>query len=688
MSSKKPVPRKILLLLISLILAFSASGCSARALVNPEVPVPSRILAASGETITVISDENRVPVSLDQVSSYMREAIVAIEDARFYRHHGIDLISLARALIRDIQAGGIVEGGSTITQQLAKNLYLDPGRNIGRKLEELVLTVQLERMYTKNEILEMYLNQIYFGQGAYGIEAAARTYFNKPARDLGLAESAMLAGVPRGPSIYNPSRNYEAAKARQVTVLDRMVELGMVSGEQAARARGEYLQPSQTPATVRKAPYFADEIEKHFEQNYPNGLETLYSGGLSIYTTLDLKIQEAAEKAIAKGLSGMDPGLEGALIAIDPKTGQIKAMVGGRDYNKSQLNRALAKSQPGSTFKPFLYAAAIDRGYTAGTTITCEPVRYSQAGGTDYVPKDYKGDYHYRPFTLKEALFTSDNVVAVRLNEQLGPSVMATYAGRMGIESTLRPYLSLPLGTSEVTPLELTRAFGPLANRGIKSDPYSIQKITNGAGQVLEERRPGLEQTLDEKTAYIVTDMLMGVLKPGGTAANIGGTLGRPAAGKTGTTENFREAWFVGYTPDLVAAVYIGYDDKSRAVGLTGSQVAAPIWASFINAALEGIPPSEFPVPAGVTKVRICADDGLLAGEFNTRVIEAVFVQGTEPTSVCYGAGPGGFTTYKQSPGVQGGEMRLFDLERVLPGWVEHRRDGLEKERSSPGRGH
>lgn len=680
MSIKKPVPPIILsILLIVLALVLAGAGCRAHALVSPEVPVPSRVLDVNGEIITLISDENRVPVPLDQVSEYMQDAIVAIEDARFYQHKGIDPVSLVRAMFRNIQAGRIVEGGSTITQQLAKNLYLDPGQNIGRKFEELILTIQLERTYTKTEILEMYLNEIYFGQGAYGIEAAARTYFKKPARELGLAESAMLAGVPRGPSIYNPAQDFEAAKARQGVVLDRMVELGMISGEQAGKAGSEPLQPSKTPAIVRKSPYFIDEIEKYYEQNYSEGLETLYSGGLSIYTTLDLKMQEAAEKALTRGLARLNPDLEGALVALDPKTGQIRAMVGGRDYNKSQLNRVLARSQPGSTFKPFLYTAAIDLGYTAGTTIVCEPVSFPQAGRDDYVPKDYQGDYHYRPFTLKEALYTSDNVVAVSLNAQLGPEVMAGYAQRMGIDSPLRPYLSLPLGTSEVTPLEMVRAFGTLANRGIKTEPYSIQKITSRTGQVLEEHRPSLTQALDEKTAYIVTDMLTGVLKPGGTAANSGRNLGRPAAGKTGTTDNLREAWFVGYTPDLVAAVYVGYDDKSRAVGLTGADVAAPIWADFIRGALEGMSPSEFPVPDGVTKVKLCADDGLLAGEFNTRVIEAVFVRGTEPISKCYGFGPVDYLPYQVSPPFLEGDLGLFDFEEVLPYFLEQRHDDQEE---------
>lgn len=657
------------LIILFLIFTVPGVGCSARSLMSAEVPVASKILDTNGELITTMSEENRIPVPLDSVSNYMRQAIVAIEDARFYQHHGIDPVGLGRALYRNIRTGGVVEGGSTITQQLAKNLYLDPRRTIGRKLEELVLTVQLERKYTKDEILGMYLNQIYFGQGAYGVEAAARTYFNKPAKDLGLAESAMLAGIPRAPSIYNPAVSFEAAKERQVIVLGRMAELGMISGEQFERARDEYLQPSKTPVSVKKAPYFISEIVKHFEQNYPNGLETLYSGGLTINTTLDLSMQDAAEKAFVEGLKGSDPQLDGALVAIDPKTGQVRAMVGGKDYGRSQFNRALSKNQPGSAFKPFLYAAAIDHGYTAGTTITCEPVSFPQAGGAPYQPKDYQGGYHYRSFTLKEALFTSDNVVAVKLNDQVGPSMVAAYARKMGIESIIRPVLSLPLGTSEVTPLEIARAYGPLANRGIKTEPFYIQKVTDGSGRILEERRPKLEQVLDEKTAYIVTDMLTGVLKPGGTASNISGLIDSPAAGKTGTTENYKDAWFVGFTPDLVTAIYIGYDEKSKGVGRTGGQVAAPIWASFIKDALKDFPPTDFPVPAGIIKVNICADDGLLAGEFNTRVIEAAFVQGTEPTSNCNGVGAPGGLMNQPAPQDQGVEKRgIFGQNRTLPG--------------------
>ncbi|BAF59194.1 membrane carboxypeptidase [Pelotomaculum thermopropionicum SI] len=633
--------KKSLFLAACLFLLATGAGCSAQPfLMDADVPPVSRILDANGELIAAVSRENRIPVKLENVSVFLREAIVAVEDARFYRHHGVDPVGVARALYKNITAGRVVEGGSTITQQLAKNLLPpEPERTAVRKLEELVLAVRLERKYTKDEILEMYLNQIYFGQGAYGVEAAARTYFNKPAGELNLAESAMLAGIPRAPSINNPVSNYEAAKARQAVVLARMAELGLISSGQARQAMEERLQLAKKSPVLKKAPYFVDEVIRHFEISYPNGPEILYAGGLTVYSTLDLKIQRAAEKCLYEGLKNEDPLLDGALVALDPKTGQIKAMAGGKDYSRSQFNRALSRIQPGSAFKPFLYAAAVERGYTAGTVINCEPVSFPQPDGTSYAPSDFHGSCHCRPFTLKEALFTSDNVVAVRLNQSVGPSVTAGYARKMGIESDLRAVPSLALGTSEVTPLEMARAYGTLANGGIKPEPYYIQKVTDSSGRILEERRPQLEKAIDEKTAYIVTDMLEEVLGPGGTASNIAGILDRPAAGKTGTTEEFREAWFVGYTPDLAAAVYVGFDEKSKSPGRSGAQLAAPIWANFMKEALKDVPPAGFAVPPGVVKARICADDGLLAGEYNTRSIEAVFVRGTEPSAVCPGAG-------------------------------------------------
>jgi len=644
-------------------------GCTAKGgLFLPDVPVPSVIFDARGEPIGTVSRENRLPVSLDEISQSMQDAIIAAEDARFYSHHGIDPLGIARAIVRNIQAGEIVEGGSTITQQLVKNLYLDQQRTFGRKLKELVLTVQIERKYTKKEILEMYLNQIYFGQGAYGIETAARTYFNKPAQELDLAESAMLAGIPRAPGLYSPSQNWAAAKSRQAAVLNRMLELGMIDAEKDRRAKEEFLQPAKAPANIQRAPYFVAEIVNHFEKNNPAGLETLYSGGLSIYTTLDLKMQDAAEKALTEGLSNLDPRLEGALVAIDPRTGYIKAMAGGRDFTRSQYNRALARIQAGSTFKPFVYAAAIDSGFTAGSAIRCEAVAFTIPGAAPYQPKDFDGGYHNRPFTLKEALYTSDNVVAVRLNDLLGPAKGAAYARRMGVESPVNPVLSLPLGTSEVTPLEMARAFGVLAHSGIKAETVSIQKIVDGRGRILEENKPKMEQVLDEKTAFIVTDMLISVLKPGGTAANVAAIISRPAAGKTGTTENYQDAWFIGYTPDLATAVYIGYDDKRYRTGSTGGQLAAPIWARFTVEALKDTPPSDFLMPPGVVRVKICPGDGLLAGPLNQTGIEAVFVRGTEPSVYCPDAGSG-ITTSPRPPGPEEAKKRFFQYLPDLPFW-------------------
>lgn len=618
------------MLLLLLILASLVAGCTSLAL-PPELPTPSKVFDAQGRLIATLSPQKRIPVPLKDISPYMQQAIVAIEDARFYQHHGIDPVGLLRALYHNIRAGKIVEGGSTITQQLAKNMFLSPERTTRRKIKELWLTIQLERRYSKQEILQMYLNQIYFGQGAYGIEMAARTYFDKSARELDLGESAMLAGIVRAPSLYNPATNLNGARERQSLVLQRMVELGMITPEEAREARQKPLHPQNRLAGQTRAAYFVAEIVKYLQEKFPDQPDLAYTGGLHIHTTLDFDVQEAAEKTFQEGFAQQDPALEGALVAYDPRTGHVKAMIGGKDFSRSQFNRALARNQPGSAFKPFLYAAAIDRGYTAATTVECKPVSYEIPGQPPYQPRDFNGGYHNRPFTLKEALYTSDNVVAVELNNRLKPQTLVAYARRMGITSPLRPYLSLALGTSEVTPLEMVRAYGPLANGGVLARPLLITKILDQKGRVLEENSPQLQQVLDPKTAYIVTDMLKGVLEPGGTAAAAGALLDRPAAGKTGTTAHFRDAWFVGYTPQLVTAVYIGYDDKSRSVGATGGQLAAPLWAKFMAAALRDEPEDDFPVPEDIVFVDICADDGLRATPFSSRVIKAAFVKGTEP---------------------------------------------------------
>ncbi|GAB6157720.1 PBP1A family penicillin-binding protein [Desulfotomaculum varum] len=621
-----------------IILFFCAAGCATVAPKQaPDIAMPSKIVDINNKLITTVAPVNTVPVSLNEIAPAMQQAIVAIEDERFYQHRGIDFKGLLRAAYQNLRSGGIVQGGSTITQQLAKNLYLGPERTVGRKVKELFYTIQLERTYTKKEILNMYLNRIYFGQGAYGVEAAARIYFNKSAKDLTLGESAMLAGLPKAPSYYAPTTNPEGARERQKIVLNRMQQLGMITEEAKKLALAEHIQPHIKQQTLQQAPYFVAEIIKYFTNKYTNGMEMLYANGLTIQTSLDLDMQKSAEKALEQGLNKINGEINGALVAVDPQNGYIKAMVGGRNWQKSQFNRVLARVQPGSAFKPFLYTAAVASGYTAATTIYCEPVTYQTAGAEPYTPRDHKVGYHYRPFTLKQALAISDNVVAVRLADILGPDAIVRYARAMGIESPLRPYLSLALGTSEVTPLEMAVAFGPLANQGIRCQPVYILKITDSAGRVLEEQKPQLAKVIDEKVAYIVTDMLKAAVQPGGTAAPIAWLFPRPAAGKTGTTEDYTNAWFVGYTPNLVAAVYVGYDDKQKKVGLTGGDIAAPIWGQFMQAALKDSEVTDFLVPPGVVQAEICTMDGLRATPMSSSTMSAYFIQGTEPKVPCLG---------------------------------------------------
>jgi len=616
-----------------------AGGCSALSLPKPQMMTASRVLDINNLPVTSLFKENRVQISIKEIPEVTQNAFIAVEDVRFYRHFGLDPIRILGAAWTDIKAGKFVEGGSTITQQTAKNLFLTREKTFGRKLIEAWLAIQLEIKYTKKQILEMYLNQIYFGQGAYGIETAAQTYFGKAAASLDLAESALLAGLPKAPNTYSPFQNWQGAEARQDIVLNRMVEAGFISSEEAEKARGEKLVlKSSSSAGEGKAPYFVNEVIKYVTEKYEDGAALLFSGGLTVYTTLDLNMQKAAENSFNNGLAGRSTSLEGALVAIDPTNGYIKAMVGGRDFSRSKFNRAVqAKRQPGSAFKPFLYTAAIDLGYTQGSTLTCEPVEFPDGtGGRVYKPTDFgTTPYHYRPFTLREALAISDNVLAVKLASEIGPAAIVDYAQKLGITSKLRPYLSLALGTSEVTPLELTGAYGTLASGGIKNEPLFILKIVDKNGQVLEENKPRSQRVISETTAFLVTDMLMSVVQPGGTAGSVSSVVARAAAGKTGTTQNFHDAWFVGYTPNLTAGVYIGYDDPGKSVGATGGGLAAPIWANFIAKALQDTAKTDFSVPQDIVRVTICADSGLLATENSPKTLPASFAAGTEPQQYC-----------------------------------------------------
>ncbi|WP_051688077.1 transglycosylase domain-containing protein [Desulfofalx alkaliphila] len=637
----------ILLIFLSFLML---TGCSLKGLPDPQVPEASRVLDSSGQLVTTIGEQNRIPVNLEDVSPHMSQALLAIEDTRFYNHKGIDVMGLARAAYVNLRARKVVEGGSTITQQLAKNLYLTHDRTVVRKLKEMYYAIQLERHYTKDEILNQYLNAVYFGQGAYGVEAAARIYFQKKASELTLAESAMLAGFVRGPGIYPEPGNFDLAKERQALVLQRMAEVGYISDTEREQAADEIIELAVAPLATRRAAYFVAEIIEELGSILPGGKEAIYTQGLQIETTLDLKMQLAAEQAVAEILEDRDDELQAALVAINPENGHITAMVGGRNYGESQFNRALAKRQPGSAFKPFVYATALEQGLTAANTYFCKPTEIPQPVGEPYRPSDYGEKYHYRSFTLKEALKISDNVVAVQVNNQVGPRAVADLARRLGIQSKLDPVHSLALGTSEVSPLEMASAFGVFANGGIAAKPIYFTRVMDRDGQELISRRTELSRVMDERHSYIITDMMKSVFEPGGTAEHLSRIINRPAAGKTGTTDNYNDAWFVGYTPQVTAAVYVGYDvgnqeeGGTRPVG-TGSAVAGPIWASFISNALSDETPEDFTVPSGIVFREVSARDGLLPSPATADTIEVAFIEGTEPVITSTGdrrrPGPG-----------------------------------------------
>jgi penicillin-binding protein 1A len=520
-------------------------------------------------------------------------------------------------------------------------LFLSPKKTYTRKIKEILLALEIERRYTKEEILERYLNKIYFGHGVYGVEAASLLYFNKSVRHLILPECVVLASLPKAPNQYSPLINLSATKKRALLVLRRMTQLGYITPEEAVLAKRELISWKPKRDTKEKgggASYFVEYIRQKLEQTF--GSDYVYRGGLKVYTTVDLRMQEAAEMALGEGLRKLNTTsksqkIEGALIAIDPRNGFIKAMVGGSGFTKTnQINRAIqARRQPGSAFKPFLYVAAIDNGFTPTTTIVDSPVCF-RCGGEDWIPQNYDGKYHGQ-VSLREALERSINVASVKLMSWVKPERVVEYAQRMGIESRLAPNLSLALGTSEVTPIELTRAYGVFANQGIKTKPMAIRYIEDRVGNIILRNKPCREAVLTPETSFILTYLMQGVVKRG-TARTIGRKTSWPIAGKTGTTNKYIDAWFVGFTPTLVATVWIGYDKGRIPIGekATGGAIAAPIWFDFIKEALEE-PPHPFPVPKGIIFCNIDPTTGCLATRWCPKIIKEAFIKNTEPTSYC-----------------------------------------------------
>jgi 1A family penicillin-binding protein len=617
-----------------LILAMLAVSCGfSWKLPEVELPEASVVVDIDNEVIKGLSRENQINLTREELPDYFVNAIIAVEDKNFYRHHGIDLSGIARAALTNIKEGKVVAGGSTITQQTAKNLFLSNEKTFTRKLKELFYAIQLERKYSKDEILTMYCNTIYFGQGAYGVEVAARTFFACSADNLTLAQSALLAGLPNAPGSFDPYNHPDRAKQRQAIVLRRMVEEGMINETERQAALKEKLVYGRNAYAAGDAPYFISMIKDYLIEKY--GERMVYQGGLKVYTTLDMDMQRAANQAVAAGLEGKDEQLQAALVAVDVNTGGIRAMVGGRNYNLSAYNRVYSLRQPGSTFKPFMYSLAVDWGFTAADTIMCKKVAYKLSNGSTYRPTDYGEDpYHWRPFTLKEAVMRSDNVVAVQVNDILKPKNTARHIEKFGFPD-ISPVLSLPLGSVAVKPLDMAVAYAVFANRGIYNKPIAVLKVIDNKGKVLEENRIESTRVIDEKNAYIICDMLKGVMEPGGTGSHLKNTVGRICAGKTGTTDDFQDAWFVGFTPRLSCAVWVGYD-LNRNVNSAGGVIAGPIWANFMGKASLTAEDEDFSRPPGINISNICLDSGLIATEACPRTIEMAFLRGTQPEDLCY----------------------------------------------------
>ena len=575
---------------------------------NMRPAVSSQVFDSHGRLITTLhSDQNRLPIDINKVPQNLQNAFIAAEDNRFYEHIGIDPIGIFRAIFANLTNRGIAQGGSTITQQLAKNAFLSQEQTLKRKIQEAMLALEIEHIYSKKEILEMYMNQIYFGQGAYGIQTAAKTYFNKDVNELTLTQCAMLAGLPKSPNYYSPFNNLNEAKKRKNVVLDQMVKYGYVSAAEAEDAKNQDLGLSKSHQSKEADEYasFIDYVSQQVAKKY--GDDALYKEGLKIYTTMDVDKQHAAVRAMRNLPNNYtdENGLtqpQAAIVSIDPKTGHILAMVGGR--GQDSFNRAsMAVRQPGSAFKPFVYLTALQHDMTPDTTMDDQPVTYGS-----WSPKNAGGSYS-GTMTLSDALAHSVNTIAVQLADQVGTKNIIANAKKMGITTldAKDDNLAMALGglTKGVTPLEMASAYGTFANKGVHVKPTAIVKILDRDGNVLEdastlEKEETKTRVMSEREAYEMTTMLEGVIDHGtGTAA----AIGRPAAGKTGTTDDNKDAWFVGYTPDIVTAVWIGDDTGSHSLGeIYGGTIPAEIWKDYMSSATSDESGGDFSAPSGMER--------------------------------------------------------------------------------------
>lgn len=620
------------------------------ALINEQTGAPLPLLELEPEELMLFfgpTRERRHLVSVKQVPLYLIHAVLAAEDRRFYKHHGVDFRGILRAFITNLREGAIHQGGSTLTQQLAKNYFLSPERTLKRKLKELLIALILEFKYEKDEILEIYLNEIYWGQkgsvSINGVGAAARFYFDKPVSSLSLVESAVLAGLIKAPNQYSPYVDKSRCHKRRNEVLQNMYAAGWLDEGELMAALPQPVIPAGYTGYRRQAPYFIDYLSHQLANLYPP--EVLSSLGLLIYTTLDTQVQQAAEQALKKGLTRLetenpnlkrddpDKKLQGAVIVMQPKTGYILAMVGGRDYGKSQFNRATqAERQPGSAFKPFVYLRGLDE-FTAASQLDNSRAIFS-IDGKSWQPKNFEKSAENR-VTFRRALATSQNVATVNLAMQIGLENIVKTAAQFQFSTPVKPYPSLALGAFEVIPLELARAYCVFAADGVQPFPLSLKEVVSENGKILQRRHANIRSLIPPDKAYIMNDLLRSVVTDGTARSlkNLG--VDWPVAAKTGTTNDSRDAWFVGYTPNILALVWVGFDN-SDPIGTTGSRAALPIWSDLMKAIPQYVTGEWFKTPQGVVRKLVCAESGKLAVKGGCpRPVEELFIENLAPKTKC-----------------------------------------------------
>ena len=633
---KRRIFEKIAFSIFTLLMAFFLLGIGLYIDLKDDLPqlpdslekinlsLPTEIYSSQGNVIKVLGQ--RHPVSLNEISPRFTEAMIATEDSRFYSHGGVDHIGLTRAMLRNIRNMRISQGGSTITQQLSKNLFFSFERRWVRKIKELMVALQIEATFSKEEILEAYCNQVYFGSGAYGVEDASLVYFGKRAKDLTLLQAAMLAGLPNSPNSANPFNNFERAMKRTRTVLNRMVSSNFIGSLQMEEALETDLELA--PQRIQSNPnqYFIQYVISNLEKEY--GKEFVHFGGLKIFTTIDTNLQKFAQQAVTTHMKSLDKRmgtredgetLQAAVVSLENKTGAVRVLLGGRDYSQSQFNRAVSNNRmAGSSFKPIVYLTAMENlGISPATVMRDEPVILEISPGKTWEPKNFNDEY-FGDLILKRALMKSLNVVSAKLVNDLTPERVIKTARQMGITSPLGENLSLALGATGVSPLEMAGAYSVIANLGILNEPYLIDRIEDFRGNTLYEHFYFGVQRFSQKSIYPLLDMMRGVVEEG--TGRVVRRMGfqHPAGGKTGTTNDYKDAWFDGFTKDLSASVWVGYDSNISMVdrngrGLTGGGASAPIWAYFMKKALSGKSLINFPVPEGILFVEVDSTTGYLS---------------------------------------------------------------------------